>query len=53
MDSHDEFELEELASIMTRSGVEEARVYKTIMDGNEIGYLEPTDLESDPDSQET
>ncbi len=50
MDKHDEFELEELASIMTRSGLEEARVYKTIMDGIEIGYLEPTDLEPNPDS---
>ena len=50
MDSHDEFELEELASIMTRSGLEEARVYKTIMDGIEIGYLEPADLEPNPDS---
>ena len=45
MDKHDEFELEELASIMTRSGLEEARAYKTIMDGIEIGYLEPIDLE--------
>jgi len=45
MDQHDEFELEKLASIMTRSGMEEARVYKTIMDGIEIGYLEPVDLE--------
>jgi hypothetical protein len=27
MDQHDEFELEELASIMTRYGMEEARVY--------------------------
>ena len=53
MDSHDEFELEELASIMTRSGLEEARVYKTIMDGIEIGYLEPIDLEPDPDAQES
>ncbi|MHA1484596.1 MAG: hypothetical protein ACTSPR_04675, partial [Candidatus Thorarchaeota archaeon] len=45
MDQHDEFELEKLASIMTRFGMEEARVYKTIMDGIEIGYLEPVDLE--------
>ena len=52
MESHDEFELEELASIMTRSGMEEARAYKTIMDGIEIGYLEPADLGPDSDSQE-
>ncbi|MGY5861745.1 MAG: hypothetical protein RTU09_05180 [Candidatus Thorarchaeota archaeon] len=45
MDNHDEFELEELASIMTRSGLEEARAYKTIMEGIEIGYLEPIELE--------
>jgi hypothetical protein len=45
MDTPDEFELEELASIMTRFGLEEARAYKTIMDGIEIGYLEPIDLE--------
>jgi len=45
MDRRDEFELEELASIMTRSGLEEARAYKTIIDGIEIGYLEPIDLE--------
>ena len=46
MDKRDEFELEELARIMTRSGLEEARAYKTIMDGIETGYLEPIDLES-------
>jgi len=45
MGTPDEFELEELASIMTRLGLEEARAYKTIMDGIEIGYLEPIDLE--------
>ena len=45
MDTPNEFELEELASIMTRYGLEEARAYKTIMDGIEIGYLEPIDLE--------
>jgi hypothetical protein len=45
MDAPDEFELEELASIMTRFGLEEARAYKTIMDGIEIGYLEPINLE--------
>jgi hypothetical protein len=45
MDRRDEFELEELASIMTRSGLEEARAYKTIMDGIEISYLEPIDSE--------
>jgi hypothetical protein len=45
MDTPDEFELEELASIMTRYGLEEARAYKTIMDGIAIGYLEPIDLE--------
>jgi len=45
MDRHDAFELEELASIMTRFGMEEARAYKTIIDGIEIGYLEPIDLE--------
>jgi hypothetical protein len=45
METPDEFELEELAGIMTRFGLEEARAYKTIMNGIEIGYLEPIGLE--------